>query len=332
MSDFDVRLAHFPDKSPYTEALSDEPKFDPAIHLALETPSRIITMEDLGYDDAIIASSGTNVAATSCFRVLSDAGVEAMYHVCRQLEAYTTSNPRIERNVRGGVYRSKFLRDFSLSQDVAVHLSGIMGTPLMPISIGHQLAHLNFPPTNIGQNVDKWHYDTLQVDTVMFVTDPNAIKGGEFQYFHGTRDEMAQLKECKEQIPSDRIIAPDLPGAGYAVLMQGNYVVHQAKALQQEGERITLVNGYSYADINIRDYTAVDQLLFVEPEGIVGAEYVRHVALRCARHMEKLVNRPDYSLTLDQQAARLEALRTEIDVAISELENAKDGEMRHFGD
>jgi len=34
-----------------------------------------------------------------------------------------------------------------------------------------------------GYGIDKWHYDTLQVDYVMFVTDPNEVEGGEFQYF-----------------------------------------------------------------------------------------------------------------------------------------------------
>ena len=32
-------------------------------------------------------------------------------------------------------------------------------------------------------------------DYVMFVTDPKKIKGGQFQYFYGTKDEMAENKK-----------------------------------------------------------------------------------------------------------------------------------------
>ena len=264
-----------------------------------------ISLAELGYESEVLATTGSEIAASSCFRILSDEGVAVMHRVCKQLEAFTTSNPRIERNTRGGVYRSHFLRDFSLSIEVADHLSSILKTPLRPIAMGHQLAHLNYAPKAAGENVDKWHYDTLQVDTVMFVTDPNAVSGGEFQYFRGTRDEMAAIKERGESILETRIISPEMPGPGYAVLMQGNYVVHRAKGLSKPGERITLVNGYSYADMSIDDYTAVDQLIFAEPEETVGAEYSRHVALSCSRQMMQWVKEPDFALDLSAQAKQL---------------------------
>lgn len=332
MSDNDIHLNLFPATSPYSEAISDDPPFDPDRHLALEEPEFVISLSDLGYELENESATGSDIAASACFRVLSEEGVAAMQHVCKQLESFTTSNPRIERNTRGGVYRSRFLRDFSLSPEVAAHLSGILKAPLRPIAMGHQLAHLNYAPKEAGKNVDKWHCDTLQVDTVMFVTDPKSVSGGEFQYFRGTRDEMAAIKERGEAIPEDRIISPEMPGPGYAVLMQGNFVVHRAKGLSKPGERITLVNGYSYADMSVDDYTAVDQLIFAEPEETVGAEYSRHVALRCARQMMHLVNEPDFSLDLSAHAQKLARIRNELDQAIGQLGSAKQGEIKHFGD
>jgi hypothetical protein len=332
MSGNDIYLSLFPATSPYDEVISDDPAFDPKRHLALEQPDYTLSMEELGYGSDVISTTGSEMAASSCFRILSDEGVAAMLHVCKQLEAFTTSNPRIERNTRGGVYRSQFLREFSLSIDVAEHLSGIMKSRLRPIAMGHQLAHLNYAPKAVGENVDKWHYDTLQVDTVMFVTDPATVEGGEFQYFRGTRDEMTAIKDRGEQIPEDRIISPEMPGPGYAVLMQGNYVVHRAMGLRKPGERITLVNGYSYADMSVEDYSAIDQLVFAEPEETVGAEYSRHVALRCARQMMQLVNEPDFSLELSAHAEKLSQVRDELNQAIQQLNDAKNGEIQHFGD
>ncbi len=143
--------------------------------------------------------------------------------------------------------------------------------------MGYQLAHLNYQPLSQGENVDKWHHDTLQVGYIMFVTDIKAVDGGELQYFPGTRDKMAELHTAGNKIPPERAVAPPIPGVSYAVLMQGNYVVHQACALKSQGERITFVNGYSFNDPTIHDFTAVKQLRMAVPLVIVNAGYARQM-------------------------------------------------------
>lgn len=331
MHNYDIQLKVHPDCGPNYEPIKDDPVFDPARHLALEQPESTLTLADLGYGDETAGTTPTQVAATSCFRVLSDEGVEAMYHVCKQLEAFTTSNPRVARNTRGGVYRSAFLRDFSMCPEYIDHLSSILNTSLLPLPMGHQMAHLNYQPLTVGKDVDKWHYDTLQVDTVMFVTDPNTVEGGEFQYFKGTRDEMARIHAEGEPFPVDRIESPKMPGPGYAVLMQGNYVVHQAKGLREEGERITLVNGFSYADTNTPDYTALGQLFHADKPEVASAEYARHVALRCTRELAQVINKPNFSDSAEAHANQLARVREELNQAIEQLNNAAGEEMRHFG-
>ncbi|NKB75460.1 MAG: hypothetical protein GKR96_00090 [Gammaproteobacteria bacterium] len=332
MHHYDVNLHLHPLIGPGYEPIQDDPVFDPARHLALEKPASTLSLTDLGYGEEIAATTPTQVAATSCFRVLSDEGVETMLHVCKQLEAFTTSNPRVARNTRGGVYRSKFLRDFSMCPEYIEHLSGIMETPLLPLAMGHQIAHLNYQPLTVGKNIDKWHYDTLQVDTVMFVTDPKSVEGGEFQYFKGTRKEMGEIYASGKSFPHNRIESPDMPGPGYSVLMQGNYVVHQAKGLRKEGERITLVNGFSYADQHIPDYTALGQLFHADPPNIASAEYARHIALRCSRQLEQFINEPRFSDSPKKHAQGLSLVQTELNKAIEQLNNADGEEMRHFGE
>jgi len=332
MHDFDLNLQRFPQESPDFNMIEDDPIFDASVHLALDLPEQSYSLHDFGYGDEVLGTTPTSVAATSCFRILSDEGVKAMYKVCKQLESFTTSNPRISRNTRGGVYRSNFLRDFSLSVELASHLSEIMQTPLLPHAMGHQLSHLNYQPLKVGENVDKWHFDTLQVDFVMFVTDPNKVEGGEFQYFNGSRDEMAQIHQAGQHIPAGRITAPALVGAGYAVLMQGNYVVHQAKGVLSEGERITLVNGYSYADCNIADYTSYKQLLLADPESYVAAEYTRQMALRCAQQLQPCINNSDFNTSRSALVRQLENARAELDQAIGQLQDDSKQSMQHFGD
>lgn len=312
--------------------LEGEPVFDPARHLAPETPTEIVSLKDLGYGAEDVAQCPTDIGITSCFRVLSDEGVACLLEVARRLEQFTTSNPRIARNVRGGVYRSRFLRDFCLSPDVTEAISKICKAPLAPHTIPHQLGHLNYNPLEVGQNVDKWHVDTLRIDYVMFVTDPNTVDGGEFEYFAGTKGEMAALHKSGQGLPDDRIVAPRLPGPGYAILQQGNMVVHRAKGLTRPGERITMVNGYVPTDLRYSDFTRYDQLCLADPPHVVTAEYERHVAWLARERARQIIGSTEFSDDRAASAARLEAIASELQKAAEQIRSAADAEIEHFGD
>ena len=48
---------------------------------------------------------------------------------------------------------------------------------------------------------------------------------------------MAELKKDNKEIPSHKIISPEIPGPGFAVFQQGKHVVHRATGLTSPGER-----------------------------------------------------------------------------------------------
>ena len=312
--------------------LADEPAFDPARHLALEKPTEILTLTDFGYAPEEVAECPSDFAVTNVFRVMSDEGAACLYEVCKQLEAYATSNPRIERCTRGGVYRSQFLRDLCLSPQVADFLSEICGLDLLPHTIPHQLGHLNYAPATVGANVDKWHTDTLRYDYVMFVTDPKKNAGGAFQYFRGTKRELAALKREGKPLPAEKVVSPEMPGAGYAVMQQGNMVVHQARGLTAPGERITMVNGYIPRDPAHPDYTRYDQLTLADPPAVVTAEYSRHIAIQATRQLEATLAAPTFQPAREPYAARLEEVARTLQDAAKQIRAAKSAEMEHFGD
>ena len=103
----------FPDTlPPGYEWFADEERFDPGRHLALEFPKTILTLADLGYSADEIAPTATPVAVSSPFRVLSAAGAVVLLETTRRLKAFVRqAGNRIENTVRGGCYRSRFLRD-----------------------------------------------------------------------------------------------------------------------------------------------------------------------------------------------------------------------------
>ena len=312
--------------------LPTEPEFCPARHLALERPTEVISLTSFGYTHDQIADCPSDFAVTNIFRILSDEGAACLYEVAKQLEAFTTSNPRIERCTRGGVYRSKFLRDLCLCPEITEFISSFVGVDLLPHTMPHQLGHLNYAPKTVGENIDKWHVDTLRYDYVMFVTDPAKQQGGAFQYFKGTKDEVATCRVDGRPLPAEKIISPDMPGPGYAVMQQGNMVVHQAKALTAPGERITMVNGYIPADPAFPDYTRYDQLTFADPVPIATAEYSRHVALHARRAIDETIAQIPFDKGRAFYANQLRQLSAILTKAVQDIDAADTAEMEHFGD
>jgi len=327
------KTLEFPSISPDGfPVLEREPVFDPARHLALERPDAVVSLQDLGYAPEEIAACPTELGITSCFRILSDEGIACLLEVARNLEPYIRGVERISRMVRGGAYQSRFLRDVCLSLDVAHWISEICGAPMTPHSIPHQLGHLNYNPLRLGENVDKWHVDTLRIDYVMFVTDPNAIEGGEFQYFLGTKHEAKALHRAGQKLPADRTITPPLPGAGYAVLQQGNMVVHRATGLRRAAERITMVNGYVPGDPNVPDYTRFDQLYLADPPHVAASEYARHAAWVGRERLQAYIDRSVYSADRTALAAELEVVAAYLATASADIREAGNAPMEHFGD
>ena len=329
MTDFTIDFNHRPDG---VMPLANEPEFNPSIHLALEKPNEIVSLTEFGYSQEDIAACPSDFAATDIFRILSDEGAACLYEVCKQLEAFTTSNPRIQRNMRGGVYRSKFLRDLCTCPEITDFISEICGVDLLPHTIPHQMGHLNYAPENIGENVDKWHVDTLRYDYVMFVTDPKKNEGGAFQYYRGTKHEVAALHKEGKPLDPNKVVSPEMPGPGYAIMQQGNMVVHQAKGLTAVGERITMVNGYIPKNPHFPDFTRYDQLRFADPEEIVTPEYSRHIAILGQRMLDNIFDEYGFSSNRYGYAEKLEAVAAMLNNAATQIKESDSETLEHFGD
>ena len=316
------------------EWLENEPTFDPAIHLQLERPTDVRTLAEFGYTDAEIAVAATPVAATSAFRVLSPEGAAVMLDVARRLEALAQANPRIERAVRSGCHRSRWLRDLCIAPEVTEHLCEIYGVDVSPHPITSQLGHLNYAPSEIGTAVDKWHHDTLALDYVMMVADPTVLDGGDFEYFVGTKAEVAALAEQGERPPVDRCVSVEWPGAGHAVALHGNMVVHRGGPLHQAGERISMVNGYIATDVTVDDQTRNVDLFHVDEPQTLTREWARYAAWRSQRRLELLIeDLNDQSVEPVDAAGVVEGLAEatrDVSLALADLQRTDRPAIHHY--
>jgi hypothetical protein len=298
---------------PHIKRTVDGPAFDAGKHLALTLPERIETLADFGYSAEARARTPSPVAITSPFRVLSDEGVAALDQVLQDLKADQTvsTGKRLSAFLRGGVYRSKFLRDLVRSPELVEHLSTIAGTPLAPHPVGQFQAYVNYAPADPKKAVDNWHVDSLGFDAVLMVNDPKKLKGGRFQYFRGTHQEAAALVGAKDEqqltqgwtndLPADRVVSAEFPGAGYAFFMQGDYVFHRAGQLEEPGDRITVVPGYIARDLRFPDRTkTLGMQGWGDPQ--VLTEVARHAAWLGREKLALLLERADFNSSSDRLA------------------------------
>ena len=303
------------------EPIGDEPVFDPDRHLAIGEPEEVVTLSELGYSDAEIAPTATPVALSSPFRVLSDEGAAVLLDISRRLRRYATpAGNRIEHVVRGGCYRSTWLRDLCCSPEVTAALSSVYGTEIAPHTMPHHLGHLNYSPSQVNQAVDKWHHDTIALDYVMPVTDPRPLPGGRFEYFVGTKQEMAELASHGTPPPPDRVVAPDFGGPGWVVALHGNMVVHRGAALTAPAERTTMVNAYVALDTSGDDQTRSRDLIGVDDPHALYTEWARHAAWRARSRLDDLIATLPFDI---EPAAAVDALRAavvDVAAAIADIE------------
>ena len=298
-------------------AFDDGVVFDPARHLALEFPERKWTLAEFGYSEEAIAQCASPVAVTSPFRILSDQGVADLHDLATRLKSVCSKieGNRTPQHLAGGVYRSKFLRDLCHCPQLLAHMSAIAGTELLPHAMPSQQIYINYAPDDVSKAVDAWHYDGIGFDYVIMASDPAKLVGGDFEYFTGTRDEIAAAHGMKvhevrygitADLPEERVIRVRFPAAGYAIFQQGSMVVHRAARLEQPGDRITLVPGLVAADSAAPDPTALHDMPHYNEPGIF-AELARHSAARSRDRLGQLIDSLD--IDSDAEQARLALTR-----------------------
>ena len=325
---------NFPKTSPKGyQYLDNETTYNPKIHLALEHPKESISLQDLGYSEEEIASCPTDFGVSGVARLLSDEGVKVLMSTIQALKKYSVSGgERIQYMLRGGVYRSKFLRDLCLCSEVSKFMSEIYGIPVAPHSIPLHLGHCNFSPDDLSRAVDKWHTDTIGLDYVLMVSDPTEQIGGEFQYFLGTKKEVNNIKKEGKLLPNDRVVNPTFPGPGYMIVMQGNMVVHRGAKLIKAFDRVTMVNAYVPLDTFYDDPSRFLDVKSVDPHELLFPEWARHKAWISRGKLNRLIEELPFTKDKNLIISELKNAIKDVENAISDLSNEDTGDLEHYGD
>ena len=283
-------------------------RFDPLKHLALQRPARIVRLAD--FASAAYAPDAedlaTDFAQTSLFNVLSPEGLALLSAEIDRLQEHAVSSPRIPRVLRGTTLRSRFLRDFCHSPELAAFVSDLAGTELIAHPMEIMNGHVNLAPRDASKAVDRWHHDTTPFVMVLFVTPHWKYEGGEFEFFLGTKEEAEVLllgngngegegdKGPTGELPPERCRTVGPQVAGSAVFQQGSEVYHRARGVvtrsdSSRGNRTTFVQSFVATNALAREactrlsdtYNGVDPLEVLLPDW---ARYRCWRALRLCDH------------------------------------------------
>ena len=297
--------------APYVR-LEQEPEFNSARHLALEQPANTENLIDFGYAADEVARRPSPLAVTSAFRVLSEEGLAAMQECARQMksnrnEPEGTGANRLGSYVRGAGYRSRFVRDFCESPELLSFLSEIVGAPLARHSLPSVACGINYAPEDITRAVDSWHVDSVSFDMVLLLTDPKTFRGGQFQYFRGTRSEGENILRARgeegasSELPPERVQTMAFPDAGYGFLQQGNMVFHRACRLLEKAERVTMIPSFVALDDSKPEGSNIRALSRWSDPGMA-AELARHEAWLAREKLRKIIEDAPLTSTREQAA------------------------------
>ena len=165
----------------------------------------------------------------------------------------------------------------------------------------------------------------------MAASDWTQLDGGRFEFFTGTKNEAADIKASRRQLPSERVVSAQYPGAGWAVVQQGNMVVHRAAPLRTLAERTSFLVSYVATNLDlpetnvIRDYTTMD------PDHIIYPEWARHKAWLARAKIDRLLAELPFTDDRETLIAALEDVRSELDVAIEDIRDESKSYLHRYG-
>ena len=310
--------------------LKSDRAFDPEKDLQLEQPERVWELKDFGYTQQQQDKAPFTIAVTTPFRLLSDKGVETLREIIAELAAFRRQSERMANYIRGSLYYSEFLRGFCALEEVNDFISKLSGRTVRPHPMTLYQGHINLKPEDPSKEVDRWHTDTVLLDYVLMVTDPKSFKGGHFEYFQSTKAEAIRSLIKEDGLPN--VVKVEFPKAGYALLQQGNKVVHRANRVEAGNERTTLVQSFVPRDANYIDVSKLNDCKKVDPPEYLFTEWARYKSLLAAEKLQQLTASLPYTTDKGEISHQLRAAIRDVEEAIFELNDPSEGALVHFSD
>jgi hypothetical protein len=212
-----------------SQIYTNEPIYDPDIHLALTEPDFVVLLDGFKHVPKApqlakpVADNGeSQIAYTGPFRLLSDEGYRVLQTILKREMMYQISDARHPAKIRFGGYRSKWLQDFNRCPRVLDHLSRLTGdVQLIPTTLQSNYSHINIGYAG-ADRVDSYHRDSVPYVVILLACDMSETVGGELQLIERDTEEAFRLiEQYQGQLPKELVRTIDYLGTNSCVFMQG---------------------------------------------------------------------------------------------------------------
>ncbi|KAJ1420805.1 hypothetical protein B484DRAFT_399713 [Ochromonadaceae sp. CCMP2298] len=317
--------------NPAEMSLAGEP-FDPRIHLQIEPPAYI---KDLNFRNVPFPFSAEekkvrgNLAYTTSFRVLSDAGIAAARRSIAANEHLAKGNGRATKFIRGLGYTSKFHRGLAYSAELNSVLSALARDTVAPHTLSMNISHTNVGEVGTGKPVDKWHTDSVDYVMVLILSDMTDMVGGELKVLQMPDASGHTFKQLTlKGVPEELVEVAKYGGAGYCILMQGTKILHAVtQVLQAREPRLSVVNSYMTLRPFNPDrfrYNTFKEGGFNDPQDVLALEFARHKAWRIGGKMRYVLEEVRFGASATDLAALLQEAQQELALAVDLLRGRHD--------
>ncbi|BDD56440.1 hypothetical protein MPDQ_001909 [Monascus purpureus] len=263
-------------KSESAVSVPEKVIFDPKKHLAYSPPSKLHTMEELGYPESRGVSP---IGVSEPFPLFTPEAIQQMRAEVFKNEVwdkYQFSSNLAQCQLRGFAAEcAPFIYDVWKSPETLSIISKIAGVDLVP-AIDLEIGHINISvqseeeknkelaaveekkATDVDWKDDDpivdWHTDSYPFVCVTMLSDCSTMVGGE-----------TALRKANGEVVKVRG-----PQMGSAVILQGRYIEHQALRALGTTERISMVTSFRPRSSAVKDDTV---LTTVRPISDLGELY-----------------------------------------------------------
>lgn len=299
---------------------STEVLFDFKRHIQIEMPKTVKTLDfqttPFPYAPEV-RRAFPGLAYTEPFRLLSDEGVQALRAVIdMHKDNHLKANGRQPGAIRGLGFLSQFVRDLSLSEELAQVASELAYEPLAPDNMTMNYAHTNFGIPGAGKAVDQWHTDVVDYVFVVILSDITDMQGGELQVLQMPDASGNAFDKLKLQgIPSDLVETVSYKQAGYCIFCQGSKILHSVTPVLSAREpRISVVQSYCKLNVFAPDRVSLTSMRNIakDPLNVTNFEYARHKAWRIQGQMRYLMEKAGSEADVKKLASFLENAGNEL--------------------
>jgi len=317
----------------YSE-VPDEPKFNPAVHLVMDTPQYVTRLPDYKRVKSLEGEEPGRLAYCQPVQFLSEEGVRVMRNIVKREQDPKGAATRGTRvSLRGLYYRSPWVRDLANSEEVLDYMSSIAGERLVPSHMINSMPQVNASVPGMTGATEFWHWDSISYVANFLLNDTDEMEGGDLEIIR--MEKRAGMKALVEgSLPTDAVEKLVYGPPGSMVMAQGSEILHHVTPMKSKFSRVVAILCFAPANV----YRPDKMSLYADEQedrahgwqGITAYEFFRGKSWVCGQALTGMASKVPHTENRKKLAERLRSVVHELERVADILEEKTTDIIGHF--